>query len=406
MPNYVYTARDRNGVQSSGVISARDVQEVREVLRNKELFLTGIQQQASPSHSRAGLSLLGGRRVPLNDMVVMSRQLATLVRAGLPIVECLHAVAAQTENALLIQTLQQVRMDVLTGSSLADAMRRHPRVFNDLYIALVQAGEAGGVLEETLETAAVQLDREAELREKVKSAFVYPILVLVVATGVVFFLLTFIVPVFARVYEQFRADLPLITRTLIGVSAAISRYGWIFLLAVIAATPLIRRYLQTPGGRLRYDQLKLRLPYFGKLNRKIAISRFTQTLAAVTKAGVPILRALTVSANTSGNQVIVEAVMKAAQFVKDGASLSAPLEQTGQFPPIVTRMIAAGEQSGNLDEMLDQLTRFYHRDVEYTVAKLTRLIEPALTIFVGVVVLFVLLALYMPIFGFGNVIRK
>lgn len=377
------------------------------MLRAKELYLTAYHTRGvalTPAGKRRLLP--ARRRVTLGDMVVMSRQLATLVGAGLPIVEALFAVSAQTENPLLLQTLNQVRADVLAGSTLSEAMSRHPRIFNEMYVALVQAGEAGGVLEETLERAAIQFDKEAELREKVKSAFVYPTLVIAAAVAVVIFMLLFIVPVFARVYSQFNAELPLITRILVTMSYGLIHYSWMVILGLIGAFLALRRYVQTQRGRRQYDRLKLKMPLLGKLNRKIAVARFTQTMAAVTKAGVPILRALTVSANTSGNVILIEAVMRVARSVKEGATLAVPLEQTGEFPLMVTRMIAAGEQSGNLDEMLEQVTRFYERDIEYTVAKLTRLLEPAMTVVVGGVVLFILLALYMPVFNLTNVIRR
>lgn len=406
MPTFTYTARDRSGQQTRGVMTGTDVNQIREQLRKRDLYLTSVRQHAGGADRRQIGRLFARRSVKLGDMVVMSRQLATLVRAGMPLVEALFSVAAQTENPLLVETLNEVRVDVLTGSNLADAMGRHPKVFNELYVSLVRAGEAGGVLDETLETAAIQFDKEAELREKVRSAFVYPILVLITAVGVVAYLLGAVVPVFARVYQQFNATLPPVTQMLVLTSQIATRWWWVVLLILIGAVLLIRWYVRTPGGRMRYDRLKLKLPLFGKLNRKIAVARFTRTLAAMVKAGVPILHALAISARTSSNMVIVEAVMKVAQFVKEGARIWIPLEQTGEFPAMVTRMIASGETSGNLDEMLEQLTHFYDRDIEYTVNRLTRVLEPALTVMIGGIVLFVLLALYMPIFNLSQVVRR
>jgi type IV pilus assembly protein PilC len=405
MPTFSYTARDQNGKSTNGVLAANDINQLREQLRQRELYLTSVREQASVSESRGG-GLLGRRSVKLGDLVVMSRQFSTLVGAGLPIVEALFALTSQTENPVLVATLNEVRMDVLTGSTLTEALARHPKVFNELYISLVHAGEAGGVLEHTLETAAVQFEKEAELREKVRSAFVYPILVLITAAGVVSFLLTFVVPVFDRVYKQFHANLPVVTQSLIWTSHVVVYWWWVVLLGIVGTVYLIRQYVKTPRGRAHYDRLKLSLPLFGKLNRKIAIARFTRTMSAMVSAGVPILQALVVSARTSGNVIIVEAVTKVAQFVKEGARIWIPLEQTGEFPSMVTRMIAAGEESGNLDEMFAKMTQFYDRDIEYAVNRLTRLLEPAMTVFIGGIVLFVLLALYMPIFGLTRVIRK
>ena len=405
MPTYNYVARDRAGTQSNGVIAARDMSEVREVLRNKELFVTTVREQAGPSAPGQGFQLFKSKKVKLQELVIMSRQMATLVRSGISIVECLHAVAAQTENATLKQALNDIRLDVLTGSTLTDAMRKHARILNEMYVSLVQAGETGGVLERTLEIAAVQFDQEAELQEKVKAAFVYPIVVLVASIGVVFFMLIFIVPVFAKVYDQFHAKLPPVTMALVLLSSFVLHYWWIVIIASYIGAFLFRRYIRTPAGRMVFDRVMLKLPLIGSLNRKIAVARFTQTFAGAVKAGVPILRALAISAQTAGNVVIQEAIKKVANFVKDGSTLTVPLEQTGQFPPMVTRMIAAGEQSGNLDTMLEEITRFYNRDIEYTVGKLTRVIAPIMTIVVGGIVLFVLLALYMPIFNLTNVVR-
>ena len=404
MPVFTYTARDRSGAQTSGTTTAASLSDLRTQLREKNLFVTDVREQSGTEQSQN--ASVSRRGVKLGDMVVMSRQLATLVRAGLNITECLYSVASQTENKVLQETLSQVRLDVLTGSTLGGAMRKHPRVFNEMYSSLVEAGETGGLLDRTLETAAVQFSREADLREKVKAAFTYPALVMVVAVGVVAFMLVVIVPVFADVYKQFHADLPAITMSLVFVSAVVVHYWWGVLIGGALGIIALRRFIRTDRGRRMYDILKLKIPLLGKLNRKIAVSRFTQTFAGMTSAGVPILRALAISATTSGNVIIKDAVMDVAEQVQQGAGLSAPLEKTGEFPLMVTRLIAAGEQSGNLDEMLDEITIFYNRDIEYTVEKLTKLMEPLMTVVVGVIVLFILLALYMPIFSLGQVVRR
>jgi len=406
MPTFHYTARDRAGQQAGGVITARDLAEAREMLRKKDLFLTHIQEQFDRGQAARKGGLLGRRKVKLRDMVIMSRQLATLVKAGISIVECLQAVACQTQNPLLVKTLNDVRLDVLTGNTLTDSMRKHPQVFSETYISLAQAGEAAGVLDQTLELAADQFDKEAQLRAKVKSAFVYPAIVMVSSVLVVIFMLVFIVPVFAKVYAQFNAQLPAVTLALVSLSYVVVHYWWMVILGTIAAFLGLRRYIQTPIGRKHYDRLKMKIPLLGDLNRKIAVSRFTQTFAGAVKSGVPLLKGLSIAAQTCGNVIIMDALKNVAGFVQEGATLSVPLEQTGEFPPMVTRMIAAGEHSGNLDTMLEEITHFYHRDIEYTVENLTRLMEPAMTIIVGGIVLFILLALYMPIFNLGQVIRK
>lgn len=404
MPTFAYVARDREGNKSEGTLSTKDANELRTILREKDLFLTKIREQRGAAQGAA--VTIRRKKAGMRDMVVLSRQFATLVRAGLPLVECLHVLAQQSENPFLVQVMKDVRLDILTGSTLTDAMRKHPRAFREAYVALVQAGEAGGVLEKTLDIAATQLNKEAELREKVKSAFVYPTLVLIASILVVLFMLVFIVPVFAKVYTQFNAKLPAITQMLVTVSFVVVHWWYIVAGALVVLYFALNKYVQTEGGRRHYDAFKLRMPLLGKLNRKIAISRFTQTLAGAMEAGVPLLRALIISANTSGNVIIMSAISRVSQFIKEGATISVPLADTGQFPPMVVRMIAAGEQSGNMGEMLDEITAFYEQDIEYTVERLTRLMEPIMTVMVGGIVLFVLLALYMPVFNLANVIKK
>jgi type IV pilus assembly protein PilC len=407
MPTFTYMARDRNGNPINGIIIGADLDTVREQLRERDLFLTSATPQGTAEQAEGTKARKRSRRVKLDDMVVMSRQLATLVRAGLPINECLGIVSQQSDSIPLREVLQEVRRDILSGSSFTEAVARHPAVFPELYVALIRAGEAGGVLDETLETAAEQFDKEAELREKVKSAFTYPAVVVGTAVFVVGFLVTVIIPQFAAFYAAFNAQLPWLTLLLIRISEVVAMV-WadaILFAAAALAFFLFRRYIATPKGRRRWDNFKLRMWLFGKLNRKICIARFTRALSAMVRAGVPILQALTISARVANNAVIFDAVARVAEFVQQGARLWMPMEQSGQFPPLVTRMIAAGEESGNLDEMLSELTHFYTRDVEYTVQRLTRLMEPLMTIVVGGIVLFVLLALYLPIFNLTNVLK-
>ena len=316
MATFQYTARDRDGNKSVGTVSAKDSAEARMTLRYKELFVTDIREKTGAGDPKAQPGLFRKKKVKLTDMVVMSRQLATLVRAGISIIECLHAVAEQAENLALSTALSEVRVDVLSGTTLAGAMRKIPKVFTEKYTALVEAGETGGVLEATLEIAAEQFDKEADLREKVKGAFVYPALVMVASIGVVTFMLLFIVPVFAKVYEQVHATLPLVTLSLVTLSDIILHY-WLFVLGGMYAIVFIcRRYIKTPNGKLVYDKICLKLPVLGKLNRKIAVARFTQTLAGAVQAGVPIIRALMISANTSGNMVIINAVIHVTNLIK------------------------------------------------------------------------------------------
>jgi len=403
MPSFQYVARDRAGKQISGTLAGTDERAVREQLRRKDLFVTTIQEQKQAAGQSAGGR---SKKVTLNDMVVMSRQLSTLVRAGLPLVESLYTLAGQTTNPTLKNVLNEIRQDVLSGATFSDALAKHPKVFSELYQSLAKAGEVAGALDETLTVAAEQLDKEQELREKVKAAFVYPAAVVVTAVGVVFFMLIFVVPVFANVYAQFKAELPAPTQLLVTLSHIVRNYWYMTFLSVFLAFKAIKRWQQTEKGRYQIDKFKLKMPLLGPLNRKIAISRMTRTFSAMVSAGVPILSGLQTSARVTGNVIIMDVISDCVQKVNQGVKLSVPLEQSGEFPPMVTRMIAAGEESGNMDEMLRQITNFYDRDIEYAVQRLTRLLEPLLTVVLGVIVGFILLALYMPIFNLSKVIKK
>jgi type IV pilus assembly protein PilC len=406
MPAFTYTGRDVTGKVVSGAISAKDAAEVRDKLRQNHVFLTQLTEQVAEQAKPGGGSLFVRKKVKLDQLVVMSRQLATLVRAGLPIIQSLNEVAEQTENPYLSDIMREVRADVLNGATLAEAMRKHPKLFPDMYTSLVHAGESSGTLEQTLEAAARQFDAMAELREKVKGAMVYPVIVVVSAIGVVFFMLVFIVPAFGKVYTQFGAKLPAITLSLVTMSNLIVNYWWITGATAIAGCFAVRQYLRTTQGRRLLDIAMLKMPLVGKLNRKISVARFCMTFGGAVKAGVPLLRALVVGAQTTGNVIIQDAILKVADSVNEGSTIHAPLEQTGQFPSMMTRMIAAGEQSGNLDEMLEEVNRFYSRDIEYSVNRLTKMMEPLMTIVVGGIVLFVLLALYMPVFTLTQVMHK
>jgi type IV pilus assembly protein PilC len=408
MPVYEYSARNREGKLESGTLNADSERDLREALRSDALFLTQYKVKFDASQptvdKRPGE--LWAAKVKLRDMVVMSRQLATLVRAGLPVNEALQTCASQTENQTLARTMRAVRVDILSGDSMSQAMRKHPKVFSELYCALVEAGEAGGVLDRTLDVAAEQFDKEAELRERVMAAMTYPIIVVVAAVGVVAFMLLMIVPTFAKVYVQFKAELPFVTMTLVTLSGWMVTRGWAFILGIIVIFFLSRWYNKTPKGKRFFDRMKLSIPLVGKVLRKVAVARFCQTLSSMTNGGVPILKALQVSGSTAGNMTITDAVEKVTASIKEGETLSKPLEESGEFPAMVTKMIASGEESGNLSEMLDEINRFYERDIEYSVDRLTKIMEPLLTVMVGGIVLFVLLALYYPVFNLTKVVKR
>jgi type IV pilus assembly protein PilC len=405
MVQYQYTARDDSGEKVTGTQTANSPQELRVMLRRKHLFVVQIVERPTAPAARSRSRQRRSGRIKLNDLVVMSRQFATLIDAGMPVVQTLQSLVAQTENGMLAAILAQVQRDVSGGSSLQSALMRHPRVFNELFVAMIAAGELAGTLDETLEMAALQYEREADLRAKVTGAFIYPALVVFATAGVVAFLLIFVVPVFQHIYDQFHVQLPIATRLLISMSALLTRWTLPAMLGLAGAAAGFRRAIRTRRGRWYWDRFKLIVPLLGNLNRKVAVARFVRTLSAMVRGGVPLLKSLGVAANTSGNVIISAAVASVARSVRDGNRIWVPLEASGEFPPMVGRMVAAGEESGNLSLMLEKLAGFYEKDIDITVDRLTRVMEPLLTIVIGAVVLFVLVALYMPIYNLNNVMK-
>jgi type IV pilus assembly protein PilC len=401
MPTYLYKARDMQGHAVSGTIALTSEKSVREHLRMNDLFVTDLVTANEKEQVQAPFFR---RRVKLSDLVVFSRQFASMVRAGVPIVQTLESLADQTESPILKNALEDVRKDVETGASLGTAIGQRGQVFPEMFISLVRAGEASGSLENSLEIAAVQFDKEQELLEKIKAAFTYPVIVLCATALVLTIMITCIVPVFAKIYHDMHAELPLMTRMLVSISYLLTHRAPLVIAGVGGLFLLLRRVYRTDRGRLFCDRVKLRLPVLGRLNHKVAVARFSRTLSAMVASGLPLTRGLEIAAGVAGNRVIGDAVLGVATQIRKGHRLSDPLGQTGVFPRMVTRMVAVGEESGSLEAMLTEVAHFYDRDVEYTVKRLTTLLEPLLTAFMSVVVGFVLVSLYLPIFSLGHAV--
>lgn len=402
MPSYSYTARDMAGKLVVGTLTGPNEQTVRERLREGGLYASDVNQRTAEGMSWFTLR----KRVKLADLVVFTQQLSAMIGAGLPLLECLDALVEQTDNQTLRLALIEVNRDIQTGSTFSEALSRFPNIFNELFVSMVHAGEIGGVLDECLSQLAETFDKELELREKVKSAFIYPVIVLTVAVGVVTFMLLFVVPVFKQVYGYFKATLPTPTLLLIALSNLVVNWWWVVLLVLAAAVVAFQRVAATRWGKRRLDRIKLRLPLLGRLNRKICTLRLVRTLGAMIGAGVPLLQALETAGRVTGNSEIEEAVDQVSAKVNQGSILSEPLRATGQFPGMVCQMIQAGEESGNLDDMLKRLSAYFERDIEYTVRRLTTLMEPALTLVLGGIVGFLVVSMYMPIFRLAVVVRK
>ncbi len=406
MPKFRYVARDRAGKSSTGQLQAQDEADLRNVLRANGLFLTQIK--GSTGHedgTGAGSQDLFAKKPSLQDLVIATRQLATMMHAGMPMMETLNLVGSQMTKPVLKNAFRDLELSVSSGESLSVAMTRYPKVFSKLIIAFVESGEATGNLAETLEAAAIQLDREDNLKRKVKAATTYPKIVVAACVGTIAVMIVVVVPVFSQVYRQLGSGLPGPTQLLITVSDFTIHWGWLILILGGAGSYFFKRFSETENGRRKLDILALKIPVLGVVFRKIAIARFVQTLAGALRSGVPVLQALYISGNMAGNTVIQDAVVEATVKIREGSPIAGELEKTGEFPMMVTRMLSAGESSGSLDTMLDEVNRFYDRDVEYSVDKLTRMIEPMMTMLVGGIVLVILLALYMPVFNLGKALN-
>jgi type IV pilus assembly protein PilC len=402
---YQYKVRDRQGRLVEGTLDADNTNLVANKLRQMGYVPVAIDRKDS-SALKKELHVPGlGNRIRLKDIAVFSRQFATMVNAGLTLLRSLYILAEQTENPVLGKIVNDVRQDVETGSSLSQALARHPKAFNRLYIAMVRAGETGGVLDATLNQLATTIEKQVGLRQKVKSAMTYPVAVFGLVVVIVTAMLLFIVPMFKDLYADLGGTLPVPTRMLLGVSHIATTFAPLILLALVGGGFLVRRWLRTAEGRAAWDAFKLRVPVFGTLVRKTAITRFARTLSVLLRSGVPILESLEITSDTVNNAVLARAIHDVQRAVKTGESIAKPLGDHPVFPPMVTQMMAVGEETGALDTMLDKVGEFYEQEVEATVESLTSLLEPALIVFMGLSVGAMVVALYLPMFNVINLIK-
>lgn len=406
MPKFKYSARDQHGNSVCGAIQAADRNELQRMLRTNGLFLTeasgsAVPKAASPKGSSSTGSAFAARITP-TDLVIATRQLATFLRAGISLLDALEVVGSQSGKPALSSIFADIARGVSEGRSMSSEMHRYPKVFSPMLLSLVEAGEMAGTLDESLEIAATQLEREDDLRQKVKSAMMYPKMVIVACAGTIAGMVLLVVPTFAQVYKSLHSELPAPTQILIGISDVSWRYWWAFVALIFGARFAYKKYAETPDGRRQIDTVSLKIPVFGPLIRKVAISRFVQTLGGALKGGVPITSALALSAKTADNAVLRRTITECVENIRNGSQMASELERSGEFPMMVTRMIAAGEMAGNVDTMLDEINRFYETDVERAVTRMTKLIEPLMTVLVGGIVLLILLGLYMPIFNLGK----
>jgi type IV pilus assembly protein PilC len=402
---FSYKVRDQQGKVVEGQLEADDQALVIDKLRSMGYTPISISRR-NENKLTADLSIPGlSNRVKLKDVAVMSRQFATMINSGLSILRSLAILAQQTENSELARVAGEVRLDVERGASLSVALARHPKVFNQLFVSMVKSGETSGTLDEVLLRLATTIEKQVELRGKVKSAMTYPVMVGFVVFAIAMIMLIFIVPQFKAIYASLGGTLPMPTQVLLTISKIVRTFFPILIVLGIIGAILFRRWINTERGRGIWDAFKLRVPIFGGLVSKTALARFARTLGALTRAGVPILESLEIVADTAGNTVVANAVHDTQRAVKGGDSIARPLEQHEVFPPMVVQMMAVGEETGALDEMLDKIADFYESEVEATVDALTSLIEPVLIVVMGVVVGGMIISLYLPLFNIIKLIK-
>jgi len=401
---YVYKVRDRSGRLLEGTLEADSTTLVANKLRQMGYVPIAIDRRETSALQRE-IRLPGSGRIRLRDVAVFSRQFATMINSGLSLLRSLHILADQTENKALASIVNQVRQDVEKGSSLSQALAKHPKAFSRLYVAMVRAGETGGVLDEVLLRVAATIEKQVELKRKIKSAMTYPVVVFGLVLIIVTAMLLFVVPMFKGLYAELGGTLPLPTRVLIGISSLVGRFFAFVVVLQVAAVWGFKRWIQTDAGRARFDRIKLRIPIFGRLVHKTALTRFARTLSVLLHSGVPILEALEITSETVANTVIADAIRDVQAGVKAGESVARPLATHPVFPPMVVQMMAVGEETGALDEMLTKVGDFYDQEVEATVNALTSLLEPLLIVVMGAAVGSMVVALYMPMFNIIKLIK-
>ncbi len=401
MTTFAYSARSVAGDIQTGEIDLASRDDVLGFLRKQRLLPIKVEEKKS----EGGLKLKFGSGITTRDIVIFTRQFATMINAGLPLVQSLDILAKQSENKNLQKIIQQVLYDVESGKTLADAMRKHKAVFTDLYVNMVAAGEAGGILDTILLRLATFLEKADALRRKIKGAMIYPGVIFSVAIGAVAILLIFVIPTFQNMFESAGVPLPLPTQIVINLSKLLQHYWWLLLGVILATIALIRGYYKTSNGQLQLDRFILNVPVLGPMLRKSAVARFTRTLGTLVSSGVSILDGLEITARTAGNRVIHDAIMESRTSIAGGETISEPLKKSGVFPPMVVQMINVGEQTGGLDEMLSKIADFYDEEVDAAVEALLSAMEPVMIVFLGGIVGGMIVAMYLPIFDMINTVK-
>jgi type IV pilus assembly protein PilC len=396
MPVFEYTARTATGEETKGTVDLPSREDVVKHLRQNRMMVVRVREQQKKKRARG---------IPTRDIVIFTRQFATMINSGLPLVQALDILVQQSENKALSDVTRQVVYDVESGNTLADALDKHKGAFSQLYVNMVAAGEAGGILDTILLRLATFLEKNDAIVRKVKGAMIYPAVIFSVAAIAVLVLLIFVIPTFESMFASVNLELPLPTRIVIMMSQILQGFWWLMLLVGIAGFFAIKQYYATDGGRLVIDKMLLKMPVLGDMLRKSAVSRFTRTLGTLLSSGVSILEGLEITARTAGNRVIHDAVMESRGSIAGGETIAGPLEKSKVFPPMVTSMIAVGEATGGLDEMLSKIADFYDDEVDAAVSALLSLMEPVMIVVLGVVVGGMIVAMYLPIFDMINAVQ-
>jgi type IV pilus assembly protein PilC len=407
MPIYQWKGRKKTGEYIKGQVDAASPEIVIDELHKNNIYPINVDKKSEflSMQLTASKEISSKTKINDDDLIVFTRQFSSLVDSGVPILQGLSIMIEQQKNKNLKGILSKIKENIENGGSLSDSFRKFPRVFNDLYINLVDAGEKGGVLDKVFRRLSVYFEKTLKLKRKVKGAMIYPTIVLSVAFGVIVILLTFVIPVFANLFASVGAKLPALTQEVINFSDFVKSYILYIIIAIGVIIFLVKSYYKKENGRRNIDRLILKIPLIGLLLKKVSIARFSRTLSTMIESGVPILSALGIVSKISGNKIIEESLIKAKEDVASGAPLSAAINKTGLFPPLVIQMIMVGEKTGNLDAMLAKVADYYDEEVDNAVTNLTSMMEPALIVFLGIVVGVLVVAMYLPIFNLGNAIK-
>lgn len=403
MATFAYVGRSKSGAVKKGELMAKSRDEAVDQLRKQSVVVTSLEEKGA----KEGFKLSFGNGMTEKDLVVFTRQFGTMINAGLPLIQCLEILSTQSENAALRKAVGEIKGHVEGGSTFSDALRRHPKIFDDLYCNMVNAGEVGGLLDAILARLSKHIEKAMKLKSQIKSAMVYPAAICGIAAIVITVLMIWVIPVFEKMFKEMsngKMALPGPTQLVIDMSNFAQGNWYIILGAIVVGVIAFKKYYATPQGRLMVDKIVLKLPVFGDLIRKASVAKFTRTLGTLITSGVPLLEALSICAKTAGNKVIENVLMDARVSISGGKTISEPLAKSEAFPKMVTHMIAVGESTGALDNMLGKIADFYEDEVDAAVTNLTALLEPMMMVFLGVTVGFIVIAMYLPIFTMASAI--